>query len=92
MARMPGRGRLYGIAGALALLASSGCAAEPSTRDEPPCFPPVCSVNPAAAKPGGTVTVHAADADCNPRYGQHALVQITESALWAGKSSWRLRR
>lgn len=81
VARMPGRRRLYGIAtaGVLALLASSGCAEEPITGDEPPCFPPVYSVKPAVVKPGETVTVHAGDADCNPRYGQNALVQITLS-------------
>lgn len=62
-----------------------GCATEPITRDEPPCFPPVYSVKPAVAKPGETVTVHVGDADCNPRYGQDALVQIVVSDVWGQK-------
>ncbi|WP_457950354.1 hypothetical protein ACTAQI_07095 [Pseudarthrobacter sp. alpha12b] len=34
-------------------------------------------MNPLAAKAGDTVTVNAPDADCNPRYGQNARIQIT---------------
>ncbi|MEQ7734810.1 hypothetical protein, partial [Escherichia coli] len=46
-------------------------------RDEPPCFPPDYVVNPSTAKVGDTVTVSARDADCNPRYGHDARIQVT---------------
>ncbi|MGC0239542.1 hypothetical protein [Arthrobacter sp. SD76] len=44
---------------------------------EPPCFPPAYSVSPASAKPGDAVTVSAPGADCNPRYGSNAQIQVT---------------
>ncbi|MFP3460863.1 hypothetical protein R5O87_08460 [Arthrobacter globiformis] len=34
-------------------------------------------MSPSAAKPGETVTVQAQDADCNPRYGANARIQIS---------------
>lgn len=42
-----------------------------------PCFPPPYSVSPARAAPGDTVTVSAPDADCRPRYGEDAEVELT---------------
>jgi hypothetical protein len=34
-------------------------------------------VNPASTKAGEKVTVTAPGADCNPRYGKNALIQVT---------------
>ena len=56
--------------------AASGCASS-SGNGEPPCFPPAFSVKPTAAKAGESVTVTAPDADCKPRYGDHARIQVT---------------
>ena len=61
----------------LLVIAVSGCAGCSSGDGEPPCFPPAFSVAPSSAKPGDTVTVMAPDADCNPRYGQNARIQVT---------------
>ncbi|WP_231494258.1 hypothetical protein [Arthrobacter sp. 9MFCol3.1] len=73
------RGRRSAISatvGALALLASiPGCAS--STDGEPPCFPPAYSLTPTTAAPGQSVTVAAPDADCNPRYGKNARIQVS---------------
>ncbi|MET4136055.1 hypothetical protein [Pseudarthrobacter sp. PvP090] len=70
----------YVIAGYLALIvlavAVSGCADSSARNAEPPCFPAAFSVAPPSAKPGDTVTVMAPDADCNPRYGQNARIQV----------------
>ena len=73
------RGRRSAISatvGALVLVASiSGCAS--STDGEPPCFPPAYSLTPTTAAPGQSVTVAAPDADCNPRYGKNARIQVS---------------
>jgi len=73
------RGRHSAISatvGALVLVASiSGCAS--STDGEPPCFPPAYSLTPTEAKPGQSVTVAAPDADCRPRYGKNARIQVS---------------
>ena len=62
--------------GALVLAASlSGCSS--TTSGEPPCFPPAYSLTPTEAKPGQSVTVAAPDADCNPRYGKNARIQVS---------------
>lgn len=61
----------------LLVVAASGCAGSYSGDGEQPCFPPAFSVAPSSAKPGDTVTVLAPDADCNPRYGATALIQVT---------------
>ena len=67
---------LCATVGALVLVASiSGCSS--SMGGEPPCFPPAYSLNPTEAKPGQSVTVAAPDADCNPRYGTNARVQVS---------------
>lgn len=72
-----GRGQLRTVAlGMFLLLASSGCAGNTPTH-EPPCLPPDYVLSPAEVSPGETVTVHAADAKCNPRYGHNAHIQIT---------------
>lgn len=67
-------------AGVLVSCLSSACGG--SWQGEPPCLPPSYAVTPAVAKPGDAVTVHAADADCNPRYGQDAriYVSVTDAA------------
>ncbi len=57
--------------------AVSGCAGSSSGDGEPLCFPPGFSVAPSSAKPGDSVTVEAPDADCNPRYGANARIQVT---------------
>ena len=61
----------------LMFIAAAGCACSSSGNGEPPCFPPAFSVAPSSAQPGDTVTVMAPDADCNPRYGQNARIQVT---------------
>ena len=61
----------------LLVAAVSGCAGSSSGDGEPPCFPPGFSVAPSSAKPGDSVTVEAPDADCNPRYGANARIQVT---------------
>ncbi|WP_254785614.1 hypothetical protein [Arthrobacter sp. ok362] len=62
--------------GALVLVASmAGCSS--TTGGEPPCFPPAYSLTPTEAKPGQSVTVAAPDADCNPRYGKNARIQVS---------------
>lgn len=73
-----GRRRSVAFAGCLALIAgtASGCASFPSSN-EPPCGPPGFSVNPSSAKAGDKVTVTAPNADCNPRYGTDARIQVT---------------
>jgi hypothetical protein len=69
--------RVIGAVGAiLAVAAASGCGFSPG-NGEPPCFPPPYSVKPSSAKAGEKVTVTAPDADCNPRYGQNARIQVT---------------
>ncbi len=56
---------------------ASGCASTFPGNGEPPCFPPAFTVTPSSAKPGDTVTVTAPDADCDPRYGGNARIQVT---------------
>jgi hypothetical protein len=70
------RAVLVVAAGVLLIFASSACRAADQRQAEPPCLPPDYSVSPSNAKTGETVTVHAEDADCNPRYGQDALIQV----------------
>ncbi|GAA2143494.1 hypothetical protein GCM10009825_33900 [Arthrobacter humicola] len=73
------RGRRFTTAalmGALLLLAPiSGCSS--AAGGEPPCFPPAYSLTPAEATLGDKVTVAAPDADCNPRYGMNARIQVS---------------
>ena len=57
--------------------AMSGCASSNPGNAGPPCFPPAFSVAPSSAKPGERVTVTAPDADCDPRYGANARIQVT---------------
>jgi hypothetical protein len=71
------------VAGVLLALASSACQA--SWQGEPPCFPPEYSVSPSIAITGETVTVHAEDAGCNPRYGQEARIQVTVTDAAGGE-------
>lgn len=61
------------VVGAALIATAGGCI---SSNWEPPCLPPAYSVNPSSAKPGETVTVTAPEADCNPRYGANARIQV----------------
>ena len=60
----------------IAFLATAG-ACSSSSDGEPPCLPAAYSVSPATAKPGDTVTVASPGADCNPRYGANAQIQVS---------------
>lgn len=62
------------VFGAALIDTAGACSSYPG--DEPPCFPPAYSVSPTSAKPGETVTVAAPAADCNPRYGANAQIQV----------------
>lgn len=62
---------LFGVAPVITV-----CACSPSSTDEPPCFPGAYSVSPASAQPGDAVTVASPGADCNPRYGSAAQIQV----------------
>jgi hypothetical protein len=55
----------------------TACGSPADGNGEAPCFPPTFSVNPTSATPGAEVTVTAPDADCNPRYGAEARIQVT---------------
>ena len=65
--------------------AVSGCASSIPGNGEPPCFPPACSVAPSSAKQGDRVTVLAPDADCDPRYGGNARIQVTMTDAGGGE-------
>lgn len=67
-----------GLALALSLLAGAllGCAPQ-TAPDQPPCFPPAYTVTPREAARGQRVTVSAPDAACNPRYGDHARIEVS---------------
>ncbi|CAH0218397.1 hypothetical protein SRABI26_02342 [Arthrobacter sp. Bi26] len=71
-----GRSAICATIGALVLVAAtSGCSS--TTGGAPPCLPPAYSLTPTEAKPGQSVTVAAPDADCNPRYGKNARIQVS---------------
>ncbi|MET3773576.1 hypothetical protein ACJJV6_17220 [Arthrobacter nitrophenolicus] len=57
------------------VMGSAG-ACGPFTTGEPPCFPPSYTVSPDSVQPGDTVTVSAPAANCNPRYGTDARIQV----------------
>ena len=62
------------LVGAALIATVGGCSSQ--AFDEPPCFPPKYSVTPTTAGPGELVTVAAPKADCNPRYGEDARIQV----------------
>jgi hypothetical protein len=70
------RAVLVSVAAVLLIFAPTACRASHQWQAEPPCMPPNYSVSPSNAKTGETVTVQARDADCNPRYGQDALIKV----------------
>jgi hypothetical protein len=72
--RTGGRFAVASMVGAALISAVGGCSSGPSV--EPPCFPPDYSVTPTEARPGEMVTVAAPGADCNPRYGENARIQV----------------
>lgn len=59
----------------LVVIAASGCVMS-SGDGPPPCMPPAYSVDPSSASRGETVRVTASDADCDPRYGENALIWV----------------
>ncbi len=68
------------VFGAALITPGGACSSPP--RDEatgagPPCLPPSYSVSPTSARPGEKVTVAAPAADCNPRYGGHARIEVS---------------
>lgn len=75
-ARPPGK-RVVTAATGCVLFAGCLSACAGSWQGEPPCFPPAYEVSPGVAGPGDPVTVRAADAGCNPRYGNNARIHIT---------------
>jgi hypothetical protein len=62
---------------AILVVASASECTSSSGNGEPPCLPPAFSLDSPSVKAGGKVTVTAPDADCNPRYGENALIQVT---------------
>ncbi len=66
------------VTGVLAavVLASGGCGNAAQAPKGSACMPPPFTVSPAAAAPGGSLTVSAKDAKCNPAYGGSAQVQL----------------
>jgi hypothetical protein len=72
--RTGGRFALASVVGAALITIASGCSSY--IFADPPCFPPDYSVTPTHAKPGEAVTVAAPEAECNPRYGQNAQIQV----------------
>lgn len=61
-------------AATLTTAVTTGCG--PSMGGAPPCLPPEYAVSPSSAKLGDSVTVSAADAKCDPRYGADARISI----------------
>jgi hypothetical protein len=59
------------------LLAGLAACSRPGPFDAPPCFPPAYTVTPERAQLGQNVNVTAPDADCDPRYGEHARIHVT---------------
>ncbi|MEV7647531.1 hypothetical protein [Arthrobacter sp. NPDC089319] len=70
------RNAVLTLMGSAALIGSmAGCGIIPGF-EAPPCLPPDYSVTPKEAGPGETVTVSARDADCDPRYGSEAQIEV----------------
>lgn len=63
--------------------ALAGCGS--LSRDDPPCLPPGYSADPSEVRIGDQVTVSAADADCDPSYGQDARINITVTDASGGE-------
>jgi hypothetical protein len=73
------RGRRFAtfVAIGVLILGASIAGCSSGRGEEPPCFPPAYALTPTQAKPGQSVTVAAPDADCNPRYGNNARIQVS---------------
>lgn len=54
-------------------LTGAGCS---SPRSSQPCMPPSFTLSDTTAGPGGSLTVKADDASCNPGYGDNAQIQV----------------
>lgn len=61
---------------AAATLAGASMVSCSQGSDSQPCMPPKFSLSQDAASPGGSITVSAADASCDPRYGENAQIQV----------------
>ncbi|NJC24261.1 hypothetical protein BJ994_003337 [Arthrobacter pigmenti] len=60
---------------AVVFLAASGCASvDPNFA--PSCLPPPFSLSSSTVQAGEEVTVRASDADCDPRYGAGAQIEV----------------
>ncbi len=57
-------------------LALTAGACSSSRNGDRPCLPPAYSISPTSAKPGEVVTVSASAANCDPRYGADARIQV----------------
>lgn len=72
--------KVYSMAAAAALFtgaAVTGCSGPPWTAPMgSACMPPPFSLSAETAQPGGSFTVQANDATCNPRYGDSAQIHI----------------
>ena len=72
--------KMWSVAAATALLtgaAVTGCSGPPGAApSDSGCMPPPFSLSEESASPGGSLTVQAADADCNPRYGEDAQIHL----------------
>lgn len=61
---------------AATMLAGPGLVACSPIFESRPCQPPQYSLSQDTVSPGGSVTVSADDATCDPRYGDNAQIQV----------------
>lgn len=75
---MSGLNRMWQTAALAAmLLAGTGCGGPPGVAPEgSACMPPPFSLSSDTIAAGGSLTVKAADATCDPRYGTNAQIHI----------------
>lgn len=66
----------FAMAGSAALLGVVGCAPF-AQQGAPGCMPPKYGLDSASVRAGGTLTVFAQDATCDPRYGLDAKIEIS---------------
>lgn len=61
---------------AATVLAGAGLVSCSQIFESQPCMPPQFSLSQDTVSPGGSVTVSAEDASCDPRYGDNAQIQV----------------
>lgn len=61
---------------AATMLAGTGLVACSQIFESQPCQPPQYSLSQDTVSPGGSITVSAGDATCDPRYGDNAQIQV----------------